>query len=139
MRSLIFLLFFQFAFSLQAQSVLGKWKTVDDRVDSETSIVEITKTNGLISGKIIKLLDRDQDAKCTKCKKEFKDKPLLGMRILWDLKPTKSGGEKGKIIDPTSGNEYLCIVSLEGPDTLKIRGYLGDPKFGKTLYWYRVN
>lgn len=139
MKTLIFLLSLSFAFPLTGQSILGKWKTVDDRVDQETSIVEITQSNGKISGKIIKLLDRDQDAKCTKCKKEFKDKPLMGMRIIWDLKPTSKGAEKGKIIDPTSGNEYLCQVELEGDDKLKIRGYLGDPKFGKTLYWYRVN
>ena len=35
-------------------------------------------------------------------------------------------------------NTYSCYIELVGPDRLKLRGYLGFPAFGKTMYYNRL-
>ena len=42
----------------------------------------------------------------------------------------------GSLYDPKSGNTYRGGIILEG-DTLKLRGYIGLPLFGRTEIWHR--
>jgi uncharacterized protein (DUF2147 family) len=60
------------------------------------------------------------------------------MIIIKDL--VKDGDEysSGKILDPSSGDEYKCLISLDGKDKLKVRGFVGVSVFGRTQYWFRV-
>jgi uncharacterized protein (DUF2147 family) len=44
----------------------------------------------------------------------------------------------GKIYNPEDGKEYNCKMTLEGPNTLLVRGYVGISLFGKTQTWTRV-
>lgn len=46
--------------------------------------------------------------------------------------------EDGTIYDPNTGKTYSCTVSLDGPDVLRLRGYLGISLFGRTVTWTRV-
>ena len=124
-------------FSLQSQ-VTGLWKTIGDVDGTEKSIVEIYEENGKLYGRVLKLLPSAKHTICYKCPGELKDKPIEGMIILYDLHKTSNGGNNGKAFDPSSGNTYKCNISLEGPDKLKVRGYIGVPTIGRTQYWYRV-
>nr|MDQ3015922.1 DUF2147 domain-containing protein [Bacteroidota bacterium] len=63
---------------------------------------------------------------------------IEGMVILHSLNKTSQGGTDGKIMDPSSGKTYSCLIELEKPDTLKVRGYIGLPTLGRTQYWERV-
>jgi uncharacterized protein (DUF2147 family) len=60
------------------------------------------------------------------------------MQILYDLTITPDGGEDGKVLNPGSGKLYSCYIELESPDKLKLRGYMGLPALGKTIYWSRM-
>lgn len=134
---LIFILFLYF--NSYSQSILGKWKTIDDETGKERSIVEIYQVEGNIYAKIDKLLEKSEENKvCENCEGANKNKPLKGMIIINGL--TKDGNEwnGGKILDPKSGNEYKCYITLENPDKLKVRGYLGFALLGRTQYWYKV-
>ena len=56
------------------------------------------------------------------------------------LKPVKGSTTKwedGWIYDPDSGSTYTAEMHLEGPDTLKLRGYLGISLLGQTQVWTR--
>lgn len=123
---------------LQAQGVLGKWKTIDDKTGKPKSVVEITEQNGKIYGTVIEILSEKKDAKCTKCKGENKDKPVKGMQVVLGL--SKDGDEYsgGKILDPVSGKEYKCIIKLNGKDKLDVRGYIGFSLIGRTQTWHRI-
>lgn len=139
LKFILLVSFFISAFSLNAQTVLGRWKTFDDETKKAKSIVEITERNGKIYGKIIEILDpAKKDAKCTSCIGSDKNKPLVGLEILKGL--SKSGDEYkgGKILDPSNGKEYKCIVVLESKNKLKVRGYIGMATFGRTQMWERV-
>lgn len=47
---------FFFALTMQSQSVIGKWKTIDDETGEAKSVVEIYEKSGKIYGKIVDIL-----------------------------------------------------------------------------------
>lgn len=133
------LLVFASMFALQAQSVLGKWKTIDDETGKEKSVVEIYEKNGLIYGKLVELLEeKNKNAVCSACSGKNKNKPYLGLVIITDLKKDGDEWSGGKILDPKTGKEYKCYMALENSNKLKVRGYLGISLIGRTQYWQRV-
>ncbi len=133
------LLFSLIAISTHAQSVLGKWKTIDDVTGKAKSIVEIYEQDGKVFGKIVKILTPGREnAVCDQCEGDKKDKPILGMVILTGLEQDGDEWEDGEILDPNNGKTYSCYITLEEPDKLKVRGYIGFSLIGRTQYWYRV-
>lgn len=138
--SLTFLAVVFAMFSVVAQdSVLGKWKTIDDETGEAKSIVSIYEKGGKLYGKIDEILNSDRrDAVCDKCSGDLKNKPILGMVILKDLKKDGSSYSGGTILDPQKGKSYKCTISLENPDLLKVRGYIGFSLIGRSQYWHRV-
>lgn len=136
----IFILFLFYLSSGLAQSKpLGIWKTVDDKTGEAKSYIEMYEKDDKLHGKITKLLQRPQDTKCEKCPGNRKDKPLVGMVIVANLKSTDGVWKGGTILDPETGNEYGCSIWLETnqPDELKVRGKHWTGLY-RTQTWYRV-
>lgn len=130
------LLFFQISFS---QTVIGKWKTIDDVTGKEKGVVEIYEKNGKIYGKIVEIIEVEhRDKKCSLCVGEDKNKPILGLTFIKGLKKDGDQYNDGQVLDPKNGKLYKCYITLVGKDKLKIRGYIGISLFGRTQYWYRV-
>ncbi|HFX17809.1 MAG TPA: DUF2147 domain-containing protein [Flavobacteriales bacterium] len=126
-------------FGAQAQSVIGQWQTIDDETNKPKSIIEIYKDGDKYYGKIVKLLtEENKDGVCHTCETKYKDKNIIGLVILKDLK--KDGDEygDGEIMDPKNAKTYSAYIKLESPDKLKVRGYIGMSWLGRTQYWYRV-
>lgn len=124
---------------MQSQSVIGKWKTIDDHTGEAKSIVEISEKNGKIYGKVLKILTDKKDAKCDKCPGADKGKPIEGLTIIKGLKRDGSSYSGGTIMDPGTGKEYKCAIKLNGSDKLDVRGYIGIQALGRTQTWIRVN
>lgn len=125
--------------TIEAQSVIGKWKTIDDKTGVEKSVVEIYEKSGKIYGKVVEIYDdsRQKDL-CKECPGANKNKPILGMVIINNLKKDGSEYNSGTILDPSSGKEYKCYITLESADKLKVRGYVGFALMGRTQYWERI-
>ena len=127
--------------ALFSQSITGKWRTIDDELNVQKSIVEIYIRGGKLYGKIIKTWDDDgvtpTNENCTECEGELKDKPIIGMNIINGL--TRDGdvwkGKKG-ILDPGNGNVYNVKIWLEDDNTLTVRGSIGP--IGRKQTWHRV-
>lgn len=131
------LFFFTVTSGLMAASPVGTWKTIDDETGQAKSFVQIYEYQGKYYGKVIKLINPSEpDPKCTKCPGAAKDKPIVGLNIMWGL--TEDGNEYsgGQIMDPKNGKVYTAKIWVEG-NTLKVRGYIGP--FYRTQTWYRVN
>jgi len=127
-------------FPLSAQNdVFGVWKAIDDKDGEPTSHIEITDNNGKANAKIIKLYDQPDDILCEKCKGDKKDKPVLGMEIMWGMKNNGAEWTGGKIMDPEDGNTYKCKIKVDEDGSLKVRGYIGLPVLGRTQTWFRVD
>ena len=137
---LLLALFFLPLAMLSAQSPVGVWKTIDDNTKEARSHVEIYEQGGKLYGKIIKLLDEDPSSLCEKCKGPKKNKPLIGLVIIEDLKTKKDYWAKGTILDPENGKEYGCSIWFEKDNNtqLKVRGKHWTGLY-RTQTWYRVN
>jgi uncharacterized protein (DUF2147 family) len=120
----------------------GLWKTIDDKSKAEKSLVRITDSGGIFTGKVEKILSDKPDAKCVECTDARKDQPVQGMTILRDIKP--DAGDKntwvgGDILDPNDGKVYKVLLKLvDGGKKLDVRGYIGTPLLGRTQTWLRV-
>lgn len=126
-------------FSLSAQSIIGKWKTIDDATGKEKSIVEIYKQDQKYYGKIVELLNpSSENPLCEKCSGDRKNKPITGMVFLTDMQEKAGEFSGGKILDPQSGKEYKCTIKLNGDDKLDVRGFVGISLIGRTQVWSRV-
>jgi len=141
MKKQLFLLLIicSLGYGSQAQSILGKWKTIDDETGDPKSIVDIFEKDGKVYGKIVQLYRKpgeDPDPVCDKCptNDERFGKKVIGMEILRDMK--KSGKEytDGTVLKPDEGKIYKCKIWLEG-DELKVRGYWGF--LYRTQTWLR--
>jgi len=120
---------------------VGNWHTIDDKSGEPKSLLVITESNGVVSGRIAKLLSKtaDQNAKCDKCDDARKDKPLIGLEIMRGAKKVdgKDVWDGGKILDPENGKTYgLRLTPIEGGKRMEMRGSIGP--FGRTQTWVRV-
>jgi uncharacterized protein (DUF2147 family) len=127
-------------------AVLGKWL-----IEEKDAQIEVFSCDGKICGKIVWLKEPNfpaNDAKGMAGKPKVdrenpdpakKDRPLLGMNVVWGF--THAGGnlwEGGSIYNSREGKTYKCKMTLEDPDTLKVRGFIGISLIGKTNVWTRV-
>jgi uncharacterized protein (DUF2147 family) len=125
---------------MQSQSVIGKWKTIDDATGEAKSIVEVFSKSGKIYAKVVDILDpATKNNLCKQCSGDDKNKPILGLTIIKGLSKDGSEYNSGEILDPKNGKLYKCALTLESKDKLKVRGYIGFSLLGRTQYWHRVN
>jgi len=120
---------------------VGLWRTIDDETKTEKSLVRITESAGVLSGKIEKLTDADKaNAVCEKCTDERKNQPVLGMTIMRNVRLGDPGvWDGGEILDPNNGKIYrVRLRPTEGGKQLDVRGYIGTPLLGRTQTWIRV-
>jgi uncharacterized protein (DUF2147 family) len=122
-----------------SQTILGKWKTIDDVTGTEKGVVEIYEISGVYYAKIVEIFEpQHRFKKCSRCCCDEKDKPLMGLVIVKGLKKDDDKYDGGEVLDPKNGKYYSCYISLIEKDKLKIRGFIGVPLLGRTQYWYRV-
>lgn len=137
MKRILIPLFFIGTSAMNAQSVLGKWKTIDDETGEPKSVVEIFERGGKVYGRVVKLFRKpheEQDPICRECDEEdprYKKK-VIGMEIFNGQ--VNEEYTEGEILDPTNGKVYRCKMWLEGKD-LRLRGYVGF--FYRTQTWIK--
>lgn len=119
----------------------GLWNTEDDSAQ-----VQLESCGDELCGRIVWLEDPTDDegdplTDAENPEPELRDRPIEGLEIVWGLQPDGDGGtwEDGKVYDPESGKTYNAKVTLEGENTLKLRGYVGAPLFGRTSTWTRAD
>jgi len=142
----LLLLFSSTLIAQNPNAVLGKWWN-----EEKDAHIEIYSCDSKICGKIVWLKEPNYPADDSKgmagkpkvdrenpdpAKKEL---PILGMNLVWGF---THGGENiwegGSIYNPREGKTYKCKMTLENPDTLKVRGFIGISLIGKTNLWTRV-
>ena len=133
-----------FGAAAQATSPAGLWRTIDDSSKKDKSLVRIVEANGVYTGKVEKIVDPDspKDAVCKDCSDERKDKPILGMTIIRNMKQSgddKTVFEGGDILDPNNGKVYKSKMKLiDGGGKLEVRGFIGISLLGRTQTWVRA-
>ncbi len=125
-------------------SITGYWKTIDDHTHQPKAIVQIYTDNNLFYGKVIAGYPVNgvvPHETCPNCPEPFKNQPVTGMRILWDMQYNSANHryEGGEILDPEAGHIYhaLLMPTADG-QSLEVRGYIGIPLIGRTQTWYKL-
>ncbi len=142
----ILLMLASVAIAQNPEALLGKWWT-----EEKDAQIEIYPCEGKFCGKIIWLKDPnfpENDSKGmggkTKIDRENPDaskreRPLLGMNLVWGFTPSGENlWQSGFIYNPRDGKTYKCKLTLENPDRLKVRGFIGVSLIGKTNIWTRA-
>ncbi len=132
---LCILIFCTSLFAQDQKDIAGKWKTMDDKTGELKSIVEISKSlDEKYNGKIIHLYNKPKNNNCIKCTGDLRNKPLIGLEIISNIR--KEGNEylHGTITDPTSGKSYKCRIIRQG-NKLEVRGYMGIVSLGRSQVW----
>lgn len=124
-----------------AASPVGVWRTIDDETGQPKSLVQISEVNGELQGKIIKLFrkpEENQNPLCEKCDGERKNQPIIGMTVLWGLRPADGMYSGGNVLDPKKGKVYNARLKVM-PDgkQLELRGFVGFSLLGRTQTWQR--
>jgi uncharacterized protein (DUF2147 family) len=133
----------------EADAMLGEWLT--DAKGSEMAQVYVYREGDQYYGRITWLEYpefRDDDeqgmAGAVKVDREnpdpdLRNRPVLGMVILKEFEYRGAWKWKGgTIYDPENGKTYRGSIRLTSGGTLKMRGYVGIPLFGRTTVWTRV-
>jgi uncharacterized protein (DUF2147 family) len=67
-----------------------------------------------------------------------RDRPLLGLPLLWDLRYQNGKWDGGRIYNSDDGHTYRCTVHLKDPDHLRLHGFVGVELLGGNTLWTRV-
>ena len=120
-----------------SDKVIGKWYT-----DDKETIVEIYKTGDKYFGKIVWLMEENEDDGTPKVDDKNPDtklqsQPVMGLVLLEDFGFDSKEEEwnNGSIYDPKNGKTYDCYMWMEGKD-LKIKGFVMGMRFiGRKTTW----
>jgi uncharacterized protein (DUF2147 family)/peptidoglycan/LPS O-acetylase OafA/YrhL len=126
---------------VHAASVEGRWYA-----EGGAAQVEIAPCGDAFCGEVVWLRSPFDENGCPltdlqNAEEALRQRPVVGIQILSDLTPVREEPghwSGGRIYDPTSGRTYRCVASLDGPDRLRVRGYLGITLLGRTTTWIRV-
>lgn len=141
-----------FAADPKEEAVLGTWLTGAD--GKELAKVTITRAGEEYVGQIVwleypRFQPGDEPGMDGKTKIDLKnpdhalrDRPVLGMKILEGFR--FAPGKKwpwtgGTVYDPENGKTYSGKMRLEGDKTLRLKGYVLIPLFGRSTTWTRVD
>ncbi len=146
LATVVFFTFVLFSSDVSAEnSAVGIWKTVENEGPDKgkaKSHVEIYEKDGIYFGRIVKLLLKAPDSVCDKCEGDLKNKPLVGIVNIQNMKKTGDKDDEmgdeyagGTVMDPGNGKTYKCKFWIKG-DVLTLRGYIGF--LFRTQVWSRV-
>lgn len=117
-------------------SIVGTWRTIDDETGEPKSLVRIEERDGVFVGHIVQLLPEGRV--CEDCAEEYDGRDLRGLQIIRDLRRDGDEWSGGRITDPKSGRTYRLNARLDGPNRLRLRGFIGISALGRTQTWERV-
>ena len=118
----------------------GLWQKTDD--GKPVVWVLFVDHNGVFEGAIAKTFPKPGETSsdtCSKCEGDRKDKPILGLSFIRDMKRDGLEYKDGNILDPRDGSIWHAQMTVsEDGQTLHLRGYVLTPMFGKTEDWTRL-
>ena len=126
-----------------AEKICGTYLVIEK---SEVSKVKVTRTsNGNFEGKIVWMKNPyfEDGSPKTDIKNPDPNKrntPADKIVLLHNFKYNASDDEwSGEIYNPVEGDMYKAYAKFESPKKLKVRGYVGLPIFGRSMYWTKLD
>ena len=114
-------------------------------IQEGNATVRFERYRGALSGRVVWVRDSlDSQRQLRRDRKNpdpaLRDRVMRDLVIVTDLATTSPDSTqwKARVYDPRSGHTYSARLTLEGPDRLKLRGYVVIPLLGRTTRWTRV-
>lgn len=129
--------------SLAQSSPVGLWQSIDDSTGRPRAEIRITEVAGVLTGRIERSLQpvpADVVQLCSLCPDERKDKPLIGLEIIRNLRAGSDAQtwDGGEILDPDKGKLFKLRLQLQdGGKKLQVRGFVGP--FYRNQTWIRLS
>lgn len=123
--------------SPEESSILGYWLS-----EKEKLIVELYPCGEEVCGRIAWMAKPYKHGELRRDVKNpdpaLRDRPYCGIEVIRGLEPDGDGvWQSGKVYDPKRGDTYSLEARRDGPESLKMRAYIGIKLFGKTEIWTR--
>lgn len=133
-------LLISFALPAWAVSPVGQWTTVDDHTKKPRARMELWLEGNKLCGKVIELLAPDaKTVSSPDAPADKRNKPIVGLTVLWGLTEHGEEWNGGTILDPANGKTYSCILKVvDGGKRLSLRGYIFNPLLGRTQTWIKA-
>ena len=119
-------------------SPIGLWKGQD-------ATFEMFESEGKLNARIVAL----SEPKTSEGKEKTdiynpdpkkRSHPIIGLVFISGFtKKSDTRWENGTVYDPKSGRTYSCFMELQGPNKIKVRGYIGIALMGRNYFWTRAN
>lgn len=123
--------------SAAPQDAFGVWLTAN-----REAAIEVQPCGAKACGRLVWYLEKrsgpDAGLDSKNPSPEQRSRRLCGITMLGGFMPTATGWQDGWVYDPESGNTYSGTMEPDGPDRLRLRGYVGIPLFGRTEVWSRA-
>jgi len=124
-----------------ADKALGKWYT-----DDKETIIEIYKTGGKYFGKVVWLMEENEDDGTPKVDDDNPDpklqnRPIMGLNLLKGFSYDSKDEEwvNGTVYDPKNGKTYDCYMWMDKPGELEIKGFVLGMRFiGRRTTWTKA-
>ena len=113
------------------KSPLGEWITEDGQ-----GRVRIRSCGRALCGVVSSADPNDTDRHNPDASK--RNRPLLGLPVLIDMKPAKSNRWEGQIYNAKNGKTYASNISLKNPDVLRVEGCVFGGLFCGGQDWTRA-
>ena len=118
--------------------VFGFWL-----IENQRSVVEIVPCGDRACGNIVWMKEPLDDGGQPKSDGQNSDgklrgQPLCGLELIAGFRNASPGAwSGGSIYNPKEGQTYSASIMLQDDGTLKLRGYVLLPLFGKSQIWTR--
>jgi uncharacterized protein (DUF2147 family) len=116
----------------------GLWLTENKR-----SVVELKKqSDGTLGGKIAWIIEGGMQFDEKNPDEAQRSTPMCGLTIVSNLKQganDPNSWHNGKIYKADDGDMYDARLTMETPDQLEVRGFMGVSFLGKSQTWTRVS
>jgi uncharacterized protein (DUF2147 family) len=127
-----------FASNEESEHIIGIWFT-DDRA----SKIQIYKVQNQYFGKVVwlktPLVNGKEVVDVKNPDSKLRLRSVLGLQIFTNfIFEGNNSWTKGEIYDLRSGRTVAGKLSLKNRNTLDVRGYIGNPIFGKTVTLFRA-
>lgn len=126
------------AAAIAQESPLGRWKTLDDETGKPMTIVEVYEArDGTLAAKIVGNIAAPPT--CGKCSGAARNRSIIGMHVLWDLRNRDGVWGHGKGFKPSTGDRFTVksIRLVDGGDKLQITGCMAI--FCREAGWVRAD
>lgn len=118
-----------------ADELAGRWVTGDGR-----AVIELIPEARGLRAVLLAVVPPPQDDPDRPLIDSNNPDPSLRQRSLANLElgrlePAGGGRWSGRLYDPESGDTFRVRATRLRPGVIELRGYVGIPAFGRTVYW----